>query len=117
MSEWVRVWRAAYNGPSLCCRLLCEHIARLKTSSPHRADKDVCSKIAIYCVSDAKKKDKPLPLYYAIDSHPGSSVMDFIFCYPDSSHISVDTVIRSKVRSSSTSSPRWYTISNVCLPT
>ena len=39
---------------------------------------------------------------------PASSVMDFIFRRSDGSHVSVDTVHPSLLRSSSFSSPRWY---------
>ena len=42
------------------------------------------------------------------NSPPASSVMDFIFCRSDGSHVSVDTVHPSLLRSSSFSSSRWY---------
>ena len=42
------------------------------------------------------------------NSPPASSVMDFIFCCPDSSHVSVDTVHPSLLRPFSFSSPSWY---------
>ena len=42
------------------------------------------------------------------NSHPASSIMDFIFCRSDGSHALVDTVLPSLTRSSSFSSPRWY---------
>ena len=42
------------------------------------------------------------------NSPPASSVMDFIFHRSDGSHISVDTVHPSLIRSSSLSSHRWY---------
>ena len=48
---------------------------------------------------------------------PASSVMDFIFRRSDGSHVSVDTVHLSLLLSSSFSSPMWYTISRVVLPT
>ena len=41
-------------------------------------------------------------------SPPASSVMDFIFRRCDGSHVSVDTVHPSLLRSSSFSSTRWY---------
>ena len=50
-------------------------------------------------------------------SPQGSYVMDFIFCLSDGSHVTVDTVHPSLLRSSSLSSPRWYHISRVFLPT
>ena len=39
---------------------------------------------------------------------PASSAMDFIFRRSDGSHVSVDTVHPSLIRSSSLSSHRWY---------
>ena len=42
------------------------------------------------------------------NSPPASSVMDFIFCRSDGSHVPVDTVHPSLIRSFSLSSPRWY---------
>ena len=42
------------------------------------------------------------------NSPPASSVINFIFCCPDSSHVSVDTVHPSLLRSSSLSSSGWY---------
>ena len=39
---------------------------------------------------------------------PASSVMDFVFRRSDGSHVSIDTVHPSLLRSSSFSSPRWY---------
>ena len=44
------------------------------------------------------------------NSPPASSVMDFILCRSDGSHVLVDTVLPSLTRSSSFSSPRWYHI-------
>ena len=41
-------------------------------------------------------------------SPPASSVIDFIFCRSDGSHVPVDTVHPSLFRSSSLSSPGWY---------
>ena len=42
------------------------------------------------------------------NSPPASSVMDFIIRRSDGSHVSIDTVQPSLLRSSSFSSPRWY---------
>ena len=42
-----------------------------------------------------------------------SSVMDFIFCRSDSSHVSVDTVHPSLLRSSCFSSPRLYPLESL----
>ena len=42
------------------------------------------------------------------NSPPASSVMDFVFHHSDGSHVSIDTVHPSLLRSSSLSSPRWY---------
>ena len=41
------------------------------------------------------------------NSPPVSSVMDFIFCRSDDSHVPVDTAHPSLRRPSSLSSPRW----------
>ena len=45
------------------------------------------------------------------NSPPASTVIDFVFCCPDSSHISVDTVHPSLLWSSS--SPRWYPLQSL----
>ena len=42
------------------------------------------------------------------NSSPASSVMDLVFRRSDGSHVSVDTVHPSLLRSSSLSSPGWY---------
>ena len=42
------------------------------------------------------------------NSPPASSVMDLVFRRSDGSHVSIDTVHPSLLRSSSFSSPRWY---------
>ena len=42
------------------------------------------------------------------NSPPASSVMDLVFSRSDGSHVSVDTVHPSLLRSSSLSSPGWY---------
>ena len=47
------------------------------------------------------------------NSPPASSVMDLIFRRSDGSHVSVDTVHPSLLRSSSFSSPRWYHLQNL----
>ena len=44
---------------------------------------------------------------------PASSVMDFVFRRSDGSHVSVDTVHPSLLRSSSFSSPRWYHLQSI----
>ena len=46
--------------------------------------------------------------FFRHNSPPASSVMDFIFRRSDGSHVSVDTVHPSLLRSSSLSSPGWY---------
>ena len=47
------------------------------------------------------------------NSPPASYVMDFIFRRSDGSHVLVDTVHPSLLRSSSHSSPRWYHIQSL----
>ena len=47
------------------------------------------------------------------NSPPASSVMDFVFRRSDGSHVSIDTVHPSLLRSSSFSSPRWYHLQNL----
>ena len=51
------------------------------------------------------------------NSPPASSVMEFICCRSDGFHVSVDTVHPSLLRSSSISSPKWYHLHRVLLPT
>ena len=42
------------------------------------------------------------------NSPPASYVMDFVFRRSDGSHVSIDTIHPSLLRTSSFSSPRWY---------
>ena len=51
------------------------------------------------------------------NSPPASSVIDFIFRRSNGTHVSVDTVRPSLLRSSSFSSRMWYHLSRVFLPT
>ena len=49
------------------------------------------------------------------NSPPASSVMDLVFSRSDGSHVSVDTVHPSLLRSSSLSSPGWYHLQSFVL--